>query len=171
MATPWRDRYRSEHNPRNDFGGRQGRMQNNDPDDQHPKFVRAESFDENDINTESGWGIMRREDDLLISNNQYSQGAFTERSEAGIETQRDFSGKGPKGWSRPDEWLKDEVCEALTLDPRIDASEIEVSVQNAIVTLKGSVSDRRTKRYAEGCAEQVRGIVDVRNELSIEEAR
>ncbi len=78
-----------------------------------------------------------------------------------------FQGKGPKGWARSDERIKEEVCEALERDPRVDASEIEVEVKGQTVTLKGTVEDRRTKRRAEECVEACSGVKDVRNELTV----
>jgi hypothetical protein len=50
----------------------------------------------------------------------------------------------------------------------IDASEIEVSCQDGIVTLKGKVDDRRTKRLAEDCAESIYGARDVMNNLEVD---
>ena len=78
-----------------------------------------------------------------------------------------YSGKGPKGWARSDERIKETVCEALERDHHIDASEIEVEVKEGIITLKGNVEDRRTKRMAEDCVENLSGVKDVRNELHV----
>lgn len=76
-------------------------------------------------------------------------------------------GRGPRGWRRSDEDVRDDVCGALTDDPRIDARTIEVSVQDGIVTLRGGVEDRFLKWLAEDVALSVRGTVDVDNELKI----
>jgi hypothetical protein len=80
---------------------------------------------------------------------------------------RDFRGRGPRGYQRSSERIEEDVCEWLTDDADVDASDIEVEVENGIVTLGGSVADRRQKRRAEDVAEQARGVRDVRNQLEI----
>lgn len=78
-----------------------------------------------------------------------------------------FTGRGPKGWRRSDERVREDVSETLELHPEIDASEIEVEVKEGLVTLKGSVADRRQKRMAEDIIESCAGVRDIRNELSV----
>jgi hypothetical protein len=78
-----------------------------------------------------------------------------------------FSGRGPKGWRRSDDRIREEVNEALARNPDIDASEIEVVVQNSVVTLRGVVEDRGEKRLAEDIVEDIFGIDDVNNELKV----
>jgi osmotically-inducible protein OsmY len=81
--------------------------------------------------------------------------------------QGEHRGKGPKGFQRSDEKIREMVCEALTDDDHVDASSIEVTVTGAEVTLSGSVPDRQTKRMAEDTAERVAGVKDVHNQLRI----
>lgn len=78
------------------------------------------------------------------------------------------TGRGPKGYQRSDERLQEQVCERLERHGQIDASEIEVTVENGVVTLEGQVDDRRTKRLAEECAESVYGVQDVMNRLRVD---
>jgi osmotically-inducible protein OsmY len=78
-----------------------------------------------------------------------------------------FAGRGPKGYQRSDERLKEEVSDRLMADDQIDASDIEVEVQKGEVTLTGTVPDRRSKRQAEDCAEQVMGVRDVMNQIRV----
>lgn len=77
-------------------------------------------------------------------------------------------GKGPKGYQRSEERIKEEVCDILTHDHRVDASNIEVSIENGVVVLKGTVDDRQSKRLAEEAIENVQGVADVRNELKVQ---
>jgi hypothetical protein len=79
---------------------------------------------------------------------------------------RGFRGRGPRGYSRSDERIREEICERL-MDEDIDVSEVEVSVTKGEVTLSGSVSDRWTKREAENIAEQVTGVKDVSNQIRV----
>jgi osmotically-inducible protein OsmY len=75
-------------------------------------------------------------------------------------------GKGPKGWL-PDSGIKQKVSVALYLNPDVDASEIEVSVEQGRVILDGSVKNRRQKRAAEECIENLPDVADVLNRLVI----
>ena len=89
------------------------------------------------------------------------------RPEPGIERQS-FRGRGPKGYARSDERLKEMICERLTEDGQIDASDISVEVSNCEVTLSGSVPDRQTKFRAEELVERCGAVKDIRNELRVE---
>jgi len=76
-------------------------------------------------------------------------------------------GLGPKDYWPDDENIRDKVCERLFRDHIVDASEIEVKVNQGIVTLTGLVSDRKIKKNAESCIENVFGVVDVQNHLHL----
>ena len=80
-------------------------------------------------------------------------------------------GKGPKSYRRGDERLKEDVSERLKAHADVDASEIEVHLQDGVVTLKGEVADRSQKRWAEDCAEDVSGVEDVVNQLRVSSSR
>jgi hypothetical protein len=95
---------------------------------------------------------------------------YASQQERGVQEQRqeeNFRGRGPRGYQRSRERIREDVCEGLTDDAAVDASDIEVDVEDAIVTLRGTVSDRRQKRRAEDIAEQAQGVRDVRNQLEI----
>ena len=77
------------------------------------------------------------------------------------------AGRGPKGYRRSDDRIREDVNDRLTAHPDIDASEIEVRVQNGEVTLSGVVEDRRTKRMAEDAIEEIAGVDDVHNQLKV----
>lgn len=78
-----------------------------------------------------------------------------------------FAGRGPKGYQRSDDRIREDVSDRLTEHPDIDASEIEVAVANGVVTLTGEVDSRGAKRLAEDIAEAVGGVRDVMNQLSV----
>lgn len=88
-----------------------------------------------------------------------------DRRDRDMEARGHF-GKGPKGWKRSDERIREEVNEMLMRDRHVDASDIEVSVKDGLVILKGTVLDRQMKREAELCIEDIHGVSDVRNELT-----
>jgi osmotically-inducible protein OsmY len=79
-------------------------------------------------------------------------------------------GRGPKGYVRSDERIREDVSDALSEDFMVDASEIEVSVSGAEVTLSGSVDSRQARRRAEDCAERVLGVTHVQNNLRVKGA-
>jgi hypothetical protein len=81
-----------------------------------------------------------------------------------------FAGRGPRGYQRKDERILEDVCERLTEHSDIDASEIQVEVENGEVTLSGSVEDRWTKRAAEDTAYDVSGVREVHNRLRMRAA-
>jgi hypothetical protein len=76
-------------------------------------------------------------------------------------------GKGPRDYVRADSRIREDVCDRLSDDDEIDASDISVSVQQGEVQLEGRVADRHDKRRAERIALGVRGVIDVRNELQV----
>jgi len=78
-----------------------------------------------------------------------------------------YAGRGPRGYRRSDERIRHEACEALTDHGGVDASEIEVEVQNGEVTLRGTVDGRRQKRLAEDAVDRIAGVRDVHNQLRV----
>lgn len=75
--------------------------------------------------------------------------------------------RGPKGWSRSDERIYEDVCEAMTEHPRLDCSDIEVAVEDGEVILTGTVSDPYLKYLAEDITYDVRGVREVLNEIRV----
>jgi len=83
------------------------------------------------------------------------------------ERQGQHRGKGPKGYTRSDDRIKEDVNDRLSDDSHIDASDIDVVVNNCEVTLTGTVTNRWEKRHAEDLAESVSGVKNVENRLKI----
>lgn len=79
-----------------------------------------------------------------------------------------FRGRGPKNYIRSDQRIFEDVCDRLTEDPRVDASDIEVQVAAGEVTLTGTVLEREQRRAAEDCAESVSGVKHVQNNLRVQ---
>jgi hypothetical protein len=74
-------------------------------------------------------------------------------------------GLGPKGYQRRAERIYEDVCERLWHDGQVDASDVEVRVEDGVVSLSGRVDDRDQKYRAEELAEQVSGVRDVENHI------
>lgn len=84
------------------------------------------------------------------------------------ESERGHRGRGPRGYRRSDERILEDICDRLTEDPLIDATDIEVTVRNSEAVLDGTVTDKLTRRRAEDIADCVSGVVVVINNLRIE---
>lgn len=89
------------------------------------------------------------------------------RSSSAMAATGPHRGKGPKGYTRSDERIKEDVSDALMEDPQLDASEIEVTVKKGEVTLQGQVASRQDKRRAEDCAERCAGVMDIQNNIKV----
>ena len=83
------------------------------------------------------------------------------------DTQESHRGKGPKGYQRSDERIREDINEQLSDDHQIDASEIEVKVEKGEVTLTGSVNERITKHLVEEIVESVSGVKNVENRIRV----
>ena len=101
--------------------------------------------------------------------NRYAGGMGTYSGGMGAYGERGYTGRGPKGYQRADDRIREDVCERLTADPQVDASEIEVRVSNGEVTLTGLVDRREEKRMAEDLAEGISGVRDVHNQLRVQQ--
>ncbi|WP_445503163.1 CBS domain-containing protein [Microvirga sp. G4-2] len=97
-------------------------------------------------------------------NTRFGNDATASRGEVRRE---DHRGRGPRNYQRSDDRIREDVSERLSDDARVDASEIEVTVQNREVTLTGTVRDRNEKRWAEDIAESVSGVSHVQNNLRV----
>jgi hypothetical protein len=78
-----------------------------------------------------------------------------------------FTGRGPEGYVRSADAIRDDVCERLTRHGGLDARGIRVTVEANEVILEGSVDSRAAKRMAEDAAETVSGVRDVHNRLRL----
>jgi osmotically-inducible protein OsmY len=79
-----------------------------------------------------------------------------------------YAGRGPKGYQRSDERIREEVSDRLMANDDLDAADVEVKVRGGEVTLTGTVRDRGMKRLAEDLAERVMGVKDVMNQIRVQ---
>jgi len=75
--------------------------------------------------------------------------------------------RGPKGWQRSDERLKEDISERLYDTQHIDSSEVTVDVTEGKVTLEGTVSDRYMKHAIEDLVDQCPGVKDIENRIRV----
>jgi hypothetical protein len=76
-------------------------------------------------------------------------------------------GRGPKGYKRSDDRIREDVCDVIARLGFVDASDVEIVVESGVVRLIGSVAWRRDKRVLEQVIERVHGVEEVRNELRL----
>lgn len=75
--------------------------------------------------------------------------------------------RGPKGYVRSDERLRDDICERLSNEAWIDLSEVEVHVNDGHVRLEGEVPDRFSKHAIEDIADFAWGVKEIENRIRI----
>jgi osmotically-inducible protein OsmY len=83
------------------------------------------------------------------------------------DRRRTGAGRGPRGYRRRDETIREELCENLTDNPDLDATDIDVTVEDGEVTLSGTVDDRDARWLAEDLAEALSGVRAVHNRLRV----
>lgn len=97
-----------------------------------------------------------------------AMGASANRDTGRGGTEGPHRGKGPRNYQRSQDRIREDVCERLTDDAMIDASNVEVRVENNEVVLNGTVHNREEKRRAEDLAEAVAGVRNVENHLRVQ---
>ena len=85
---------------------------------------------------------------------------------AGAQEQRRYR-PGPKGYTRSDERLREDISEQLMASYDIDSSEVTVLVKEGKVTLDGSVPERWMKHSIEDIADHCAGVRDVDNRVRV----
>ncbi|NUO48306.1 MAG: BON domain-containing protein [Polyangiaceae bacterium] len=85
-----------------------------------------------------------------------------------VEPQRRYP-RGPKGYRRSDERVKEDVCDRLYHSLDLDSSDVEVKVQSGEVILTGTVPERAMKYRIESTIEDVSGVIDVTNQIRVKQ--
>jgi hypothetical protein len=80
---------------------------------------------------------------------------------------RSRQNRGPRGWERSDERIKEDLCERIADSDDIDASDVTVEVRQGVVTLDGTVYERWTRYSLEDLADSVPGVKDVQNNVRL----
>jgi osmotically-inducible protein OsmY len=83
------------------------------------------------------------------------------------ESMRENRNRGPKGYQRSDERVREDISDRLMHQSNIDASDVEIKVQNGDVTLTGTVQNKQHKRMIEDISECVMGVKDVTNQIRV----
>lgn len=73
----------------------------------------------------------------------------------------------PKGYTRSDERIREDICEQLAYSG-LDVSDVEVKVDNATITLEGTVSSRSIKHAIEDRVDNCLGVKDIHNRIRVQ---
>ncbi|MBB1472578.1 MULTISPECIES: BON domain-containing protein [unclassified Luteimonas] len=91
----------------------------------------------------------------------------TSTTSSGAGRRSGYRGIGPRGYTRSDERIREDVCEGLCDSDAIDAADINVHVGSGTVRLSGTVPNRAMKHRAEDIAESVSGVRDIENSIRV----
>ena len=121
-----------------------------------------------DWSNERGWNTQRAGGERgLWERTKDEVRSWMGDTDAEHRREADHRGRGPRGYTRSDERIREDVSDWLMEDRYVDASEIDVSVASGEVTLAGTVDSREMKRRAEDIAASALGVKDVRNSLRV----
>jgi len=182
----WRHR-RQPDEGRRDEGGRAAHAQQGDDSgrmagdgEEHHPYGQREPYNASGAPQRARWGGPWNEQGSRYSESPYGQyGMRRSRFEpqgdpyepqfgAGEEPRRNRT--GPKGYTRSDERIREDICERLMLADSIDPSDVSVSVTEGRVALEGTVRTRRMKHAIEDLADYTAGVTDVDNRIRVERA-
>ncbi len=147
-------------------GGYYGRDYDSDDYDDYnrSRYYRDYDYDAADYDRDDR-GFFDKAGDEVASWFGDDDAARRRRRDAGsYESHR---GKGPKGYRRSDNRIEEDVNDNLSHDHFLDATDIEISVEDGEITLDGNVRSRSDKRRAEDIAHDVSGVGHVQNNLRV----
>ena len=75
--------------------------------------------------------------------------------------------RGPKGYTRSDERIKEDISEKLWRSEHVDSSEVTVAVNYGVVTLTGTVPERWMRHEIEDVADDCFGVKDIENHVRV----
>jgi osmotically-inducible protein OsmY len=114
-----------------------------------------------------------QDEDWMNSESSFGRGAYREEGGFGSQGGGGYGsmsssrrGRPPKGYTRSDERIREDVSDRLS--ERMDASEISVEVKNGEVTLTGTCRDRSMKHQIELIADSVGGVKEVHNQIRVQ---
>lgn len=174
-ARVYRD-YDDERRRFNDRGGETeyGGSGNNPFYGDHPLMRAGSTYDSGYFGSKAGlpmtpWrgeATSQDMDELVYGGRSFDADSMGEIR--GRQSHGQHRGRGPRGYRRSDERIKEDVCQCLTDDRHIDATNIDVAVSDCEVVLSGTVTSRMQKRHAEDLIERLPGVRDVINGLRVE---
>lgn len=103
-------------------------------------------------------------------NQGYSQGNYGSQGTYGSQGDGGRSQfRAPKGYTRSDDRIREDICDRLGTLSGVDPSEVEVAVRDGEVTISGTVRERWQKHQIENTADAISGVKDVHNQLRVKQ--
>jgi len=78
--------------------------------------------------------------------------------------------RGPKGYVRADERIREDICEQLMRRNDLDVRDVAVTVADGVVVLDGTVPQRSMKHRVEDVCDGTAGVRDIDNRLRVPRA-
>lgn len=78
-----------------------------------------------------------------------------------------YARQGPKGYSRGDDRIREDVCERLYHADDVDVSDVSVEVSGGTVKLEGTVPERWMKYRIEDICDRAPGVTDIENRIRL----
>ena len=78
-----------------------------------------------------------------------------------------YARQGPKGYSRGDDRIREDVCERLYHADDVDVSDVSVEVSGGTVKLEGTVPERWMKYRIEDICDRAAGVADIENRVRL----
>jgi osmotically-inducible protein OsmY len=76
--------------------------------------------------------------------------------------------RGPKGITRSDERIKEDIAERLWSAGHVDSSEVTIAVENGVVELTGTVPERWMRHEIEDIADNCMGAREIENKVRVQ---
>jgi BON domain len=123
------------------------------PDDnsESPRYFGTGSYSEGGTHFTGGYD-QRGTPDERVGEAPYTGGTFK---------------RGPKGYQRSDERMKEDISERMMQATHLDSSDVTVNVVGGKVILEGTVPDRATKHSLEDLADAAPGVQDIENRIRV----
>jgi hypothetical protein len=149
---------------RDDLGNEYGNPISGGPRDFRADYTSRRAYGENPY----GYYGQYRSQDGDYRDRYFSGGYDQGRVSTWRPDLRRPFGRGPKGYRRSDERIREDISDRLMQSAHIDSSEVTVEVAAGKVTLDGTVPERRMKHAIEDMAESCAGVQDVENRIRVQ---
>lgn len=100
----------------------------------------------------------------------YRYGRGIDYRDYGANPGAPVSRRMPRGYVRPDERIRDDLCERLYHAQGVDVGEVSVEVSHGDVTLAGEVPDRAMRYRIEDICALCSGVGDIDNRIRVRRA-
>ena len=106
-------------------------------------------------------------DRLQIERGRGGMSEFAKRHTGQGSGRGRYYGVGPKSYTRSDDRIGREIHHLLVADGDLDASDVEVQVENGEVILRGHVASRDMKYHVEDIVDEVVGVREIQNQIRV----